>query len=110
MRRAPGQFLAVVFVLGLATGCAGGPDIETEPGSVDLRITEEVMRVIEEEEDLVAEDITVSTTDGVVTLSGVQQEGAPISDLLRRVTRIRGVTEVVNQIRILRELGATGAF
>jgi osmotically-inducible protein OsmY len=96
----------LLLSLTLAGGCAAGPEVETDPGSEDRRITEEVHRILTDEEDIVAADIAVRTTDGVVVLSGVQSELAPISDVLRRVARIRGVAEVVNQIRILRSSAA----
>ncbi len=96
--------LALLVLTTTIPGCAAGPRIDEDPGAEDRRITEEVLRILADNDDIVADDIEVETRDGVVVLSGFQADLEPVSDLLRRVARVRGVTEVVNRIRILRSL------
>jgi len=83
--------------------CAGRSGGVGEPLSEQERITAEVWRIIADQEGLVAEDLDVETDGGVVVISGVQPDVGPVSELLRRVARVRGVTEVVNRIRIVRD-------
>lgn len=93
-------FLSVLLLF--AGGCAAGPAVDSAPRSPDQRITDEVLRIIDDKEGIVGEDLQVETRDGVVVVSGVQLEDAPVGELLMRIARVRGVTEVVNRIRILR--------
>ncbi|MGD8328920.1 MAG: BON domain-containing protein [Acidobacteriota bacterium] len=93
--------LALPAVL-LASACAGRSGGVGEPLSEQERITAEVWRIIADQDGLVVGDLEVQTDGGVVVISGVQPELGPVSDLLRRVARVRGVTEVVNRIRIAR--------
>ncbi len=95
--------LVVAFVAG---GCAARSAVGSDPRSQDQRITEEVLRIISEKNDMVGEDLQVETRDGVVVISGVQPEDAPLGELLLRIGRVRGVTEVVNRVRILRGASA----
>lgn len=99
--------LALVVALS-AGGCAARSGVDSDPRSQDQRITEEVLRIIGDKAGIVGEDLQVETRDGVVVISGVQPGGAPVGELLMRITRVRGVTEVVNRIRILRR-GREGA-
>lgn len=110
MRRSPAPaadrvgraLLGVVLLLApWTTGCAahaGGIDGVSE----DQRINAEVQRLLVEDEDIVAEDLQVETTAGVVVITGVQTDVEAVSEMLGRVARVRGVAEVVNRIRILR--------
>ncbi len=92
----------VLLVAFVAAGCAARSAVGSDPRSQDQRITEEVLRIISEKKDVVGEDLQVETRDGVVVISGVQTEDAPVGELLMRIARVRGVLEVVNRIRILR--------
>ncbi len=96
--------MAAILVVSaaLATGCAVRVGPDGEPLSEDQRITAEVIRIVEDVEGIVGDDLRVETRDGVVVLSGVQPALEPVSALLRRTSRVRGVVEVVNRIRILR--------
>ena len=94
--------LPLLVLTASVPGCAAGAGPDGAPVSEDRRITEEVLRIVAERDDIVAEDIEVETNDGVVVLSGVQADLEPVSELLRRVARVRGVVEVVNRIRIVR--------
>jgi hypothetical protein len=96
-----------VFLLPLLCGCAARHGAPVDPLAEDRRITVEVLRIIAENDELVAEDLRVETRDGVVVISGVQPDLEGIGRLLERAARVRGVTEVVNRIRILR--GGTAA-
>ena len=91
----------------LLCGCAARHGAPVDPLAEDRRITVEVLRIIAENDELVAEDLRVETRDGVVVISGVQPDLEGIGRLLQRASRVRGVTEVVNRIRILR--GGTAA-
>lgn len=106
MQRRRRLILLALPVALLAGACAGRSGGVGEPLSEQERITAEVWRIIADQEGLVAEDLDVETDGGVVVISGVQPELEPVSDLLRRVARVRGVTEVVNRIRIVRGRGA----
>jgi len=93
--------------LPLLCGCAARHGAPVDPLAEDRRITVEVLRIIAENDELVAEDLRVETRDGVVVISGVQPDLEGIGRLLQRASRVPGVTEVVNRIRILR--GGTAA-
>lgn len=105
-RRASARGLSRVAILvvsaTMATGCAARVGPDGEPLSGDQRITAEVISIVEDEEGIVSDDLRVETRDGVVVVSGVQSELEPVSALLRRISRVRGVVEVVNRIRIIR--------
>ncbi len=103
MKRNRGSEVCLALVVALAAaGCAARSAVDSEPVSQDQRITEEVLRILGDEEGIVGEDLQVEVRDGVVVISGVQAEGAPVGEVLMRIARVRGVTEVVNRIRILR--------
>ena len=104
---AKGPCVAAILVVSaaLATGCAVRVGPDGEPLSEDQRITADVIRIAEDEEGIVSADLRVETRDGVVVLSGVQPALEPVSALLRRASRVRGVVEIVNRIRIIREPG-----
>jgi len=93
--------LALLLPL-LAAGCAARAGDTGAAPSEDERITAEVMRILADEEDIVAADLEVETRAGVVVLTGVQEEPEAVRELLQRVARVRGVSEVVNRIRIVR--------
>ena len=100
--KACSKLLLALAVSLAAGGCAARSALDAEPLSPDERITAEVLRIIAEEEEVVGEDLHIETRDGVVVISGVQPEGAPLGELLRRISRVRDVAEVVNRVRILR--------
>ena len=56
----------------------------------------------EDEKGIIAADLRVETKEGVVVLYGVQSEMESISAVLRRISRVRGVVEVINRIRVIR--------
>ena len=94
-------FLAVLLLA--TSGCAArlGPD--GQPLTLDERITEDVERILADEEGLVVADITVQSREGVVILSGVQEDAGPLGAALLRIARVQGVVEVINRVRILRD-------
>ena len=96
----------LVVVAALATACAARVGPDGAPLSEDQRITAAVIRIVEDVEGIVAADVRVETRDGVVVLSGVQAALDPVSALLHRASRVRGVVEVVNRIRIIRSAAA----
>ena len=103
VRRLHAPLAAILVVAAaLSTACAARVGPDGEPLSEDQRITAEVIRIAEDEEGIVRADLRVETRDGVVVLSGVQTALEPVGALLRRTSRVRGVVEVVNRIRIIR--------
>lgn len=99
--RGPAVLFALVLLFG--TACASRAPGVGEPLSEDERIIAEVERIFADEEGIVAEDLEVEVDAGVVVITGVQRELEPVRRMLRRVARMRGVIEVVNRIRIVRE-------
>lgn len=100
--RATSVLAILVVVAVLATACATRVGPDGVPLTEDQRITADVIRIVEDEEGIVNDDIRVETRAGVVVLSGVQSALEPVSALLRRASRVRGVVEIVNRIRIIR--------
>ncbi len=100
--RAASVLAILVVVAVLATACATRVGPDGVPLTEDQRITADVIRIVEDEEGIVNDDIRVETRAGVVVLSGVQSALEPVSALLRRASRVRGVVEIVNRIRIIR--------
>ena len=98
--------VGIAVLCGLTCGCAARSGLETDPEARDRQINAEVLRVIGELDGVIIEDVRVETRDGVVVLSGVQPSPESVRDILQRVARVRGVTEVVNRIRIVRAPGA----
>ena len=86
----------------LMAGCVARASLEERLVAEDQRITAEVIRIIEDEKGIITADLRVETREGVVVLYGVQSELEPISAVLRRISRVRGVVEVINRIRIIR--------
>lgn len=103
-RRAVGPLATVIVALvvaGVGTGCATrGP---VDAGAEDRRIDAEVREIAAGVGGLDVEDLSVETRDGVVILSGVQSSWEAVSELLERISRVRGVLEVDNRIRVIRE-------
>ena len=96
-------FVAVLMTSAvLVAGCAARASFEERLIAEDQRITAEVIRIIEDEKGIIAADLRVETKEGVVVLYGIQSEMESISAVLRRISRVRGVVEVINRIRIIR--------
>lgn len=95
-----GVAVAALAVASSSTACAArGP---VDPGAEDGRIGEEVRQIAAEVEGLEIDELGVEIRDGVVVLTGIQPSSEAVADLLEQVTRIRGVREVVNRIRVIR--------
>ena len=103
--------LIVLVALLLAVGCATRGGVDGNPVSEDQRITAEVLRILEEDDDIDSADVRVETRDGVVVLSGVQSTLEQVRKMLKKVSRVRGVREVVNRVRIVsgRPLSTVGS-
>ena len=86
----------------LMAGCTARANLEDRLVAENQRITAEVTRIIEDEKGIITADLRVETREGVVVLYGVQAELESISAVLRRISRVRGVVEVINRIRIIR--------
>lgn len=91
----------VLVSLLLAVGCTARVGVDGNPLSEDQRITADALRMIEEDDDIVGADLRIETRDGVVVVSGVQSSLDQVRELLRKVSRVRGVREVVNRVRIV---------
>ena len=83
-------------------GCVARASLEERLVAEDQRITAEVTRIIEDEKGIITADLRIEIREGVVVLYGVQSELESISAVLRRISRVRGVVEVINRIRIIR--------
>ncbi len=103
--------LIVLVSLLLAVGCAAHGGVDGNSVSEDQRITAEVLRILEEDDDIDSADVRVETRDGVVVLSGVQSTLEQVRKMLKKVSRVRGVREVVNRVRIVsgRQLSTVGS-
>ncbi len=86
----------------LMAGCTARANLEDRLVAENQRITAEVTRIIEDEKGIITADLRVEIREGVVVLYGVQSELESISAVLRRISRVRGVVEVINRIRIIR--------
>lgn len=92
--------LAALAMLVGATSCAARGPVDAAAG--DRRIGDEIREIAADVEGLDPGDLGVESRDGVVILTGVQSSWEAVSELLERVTRVRGVREVVNRIRVIR--------
>jgi osmotically-inducible protein OsmY len=101
-RRISRAAVGVALLAAASAGCASRSNVDTDPAAIDRGITAEVLRVAGEIEGVAIADLRVETRGGVVVLSGVQPTLDAVREILGRVTRIRGVTEVVNRIRVVR--------
>lgn len=90
--------------LSVLSACAARGPIGSDPAEVDAWITREVLRVLAEEDEVVIEDLRVETGDGVVVLFGVQPSTEAVAAALNRAARVRGVRQVINQIRVVQGL------
>ena len=86
----------------LMAGCTARANLEDRLVAENQRITAEVTRIIEDEKGIITADLRIEIREGVVVLYGVQSELESISAVLRRISRVRGVVEVINRIRIIR--------
>lgn len=94
------RLLIVPLMFLVAAGCASRGGLETDPMSEDERISAEVLRVLADDDEIVAEDLRVETRDGVVVVTGIQPSLDHVRRVLGRVSRVRGVKQVVNRIRV----------
>ncbi len=103
--------LIVLVSLLLAVGCAARGGVDGDPVSEDQRITAEVLRILEEDDDIASADLRIETRDGVVVVSGVQSSLEQVREVLKKVSRVRGVREVINRVRIVhgRPLSTVGS-
>ena len=92
--------LPVIVAALMLGGCAARSDAVGEPLTEQERIAAEVRSILADEDGIVPDDIEVEVRGGIVVLSGFQPELEPVSKAIRRIARVRGVTEVVNRIRI----------
>ncbi|HJO30672.1 MAG TPA: BON domain-containing protein [Acidobacteriota bacterium] len=96
-------FIAVLMTSAVPVGgCAARASFEERLVLEDRRITAEIIRIIEDEKGIIAADLRVETKEGIVVLYGVQSEMESISAVLLRISRVRGVVEVINRIRVIR--------
>ncbi len=104
------RFVAcAVAVCLLSLACASrGPVGEDQP-TIDAWISAEVRRVLEEESEVVVGDLRIETRDGVLVLSGIQPSLEAVAKALDRASRVRGVLQVVNRIRVVEGVQAREA-
>lgn len=93
--------LSNVVALG-ACARSKGPAVDPD---ADRAISAEIMRLIGDDERLSGEDIRVETSDGVVILSGVVASTEEVRRTIRLASRVSGVRQVVNRLRIVQSTG-----
>jgi len=96
-----GHVVLVIAAGLLLLACAARGPVGEDQATIDAWISAEVQRVLKEEPEVVLEDLRVETHDGVVVLSGVQPSLEAVAKALDRAARVRGVLQVVNQIRVV---------
>ena len=94
-----GAILVAVGLLSVA--CASRGPVGEDPAAIDEWINAEVRRVLGEESEVVVEDLRIETRDGILVLSGVQPSLEAVAKALDRASRVRGVLQVVNRIRVV---------
>lgn len=95
--------VAAVVLPGLAVACASMGGGRPEGMSEDAWITEQVRASLVRDSQVEAGKIEVETREGVVFLSGLQRTFEQVRRALERAAAVRGVRQVVNQIRVLEE-------
>ena len=93
--------MVVVCLLSLA--CASRGPVGEDQATIDAWISAEVRRLLEEESEVVAADLRIETRDGILVLSGVQPSLEAVGKALDRASRVRGVLQVVNRIRVVEQ-------
>lgn len=82
----------LAIVLGVGAGCAKKPD--------DARISADVQSKFSQDSGLSSKQLTVQTSNGVVTLAGTVDNDAQRSAASRQAASVAGVKEVVNNLQV----------
>lgn len=96
-----GRVALVLAAAVLSLACASRGPVGEDQATIDSWISAEVRRVLEEESEVVVGDLRIETRDGILVLSGVQPSLEAVSKALDRASRVPGVVQVVNQIRVV---------
>ncbi len=104
LKRALGHVVIVLVVGVLSMACASTGPVGEDQATIDAWIDSEVRRVLAEESEVVVGDLRIETRDGILVLSGVQTSFDAVSKALELASRVRGVLQVVNQIRVVEGL------
>jgi osmotically-inducible protein OsmY len=91
----------VVAICLLSPACASRGPVGEDQAAIDEWISAEVRRLLEEEQKVVVADLRIETRDGILVLSGVQPSLEAVAIALDRASRVRGVLQVVNRIRVV---------
>ncbi len=84
--------LVLAVVLGLAVGCARKPD--------DAKISSEIQGKLSQDSGLSTKQLTVQTSNGVVTLGGTVDNDAQREAASRQAASVPGVKTVVNNLKV----------
>jgi hypothetical protein len=84
--------LVIVIALGLAVGCARKPD--------DAKISSEIQGKFTQDSGLSTKQLTVQTSEGVVTLAGTVDNDAQREAASRQAASVTGVKTVVNNLKV----------
>lgn len=84
--------LVLVIMLGLVVGCARKPD--------DAKISSEVQGKFSQDSGLSSKQLTVQSSDGVVTIAGTVDNDAQREAASRQAASVPGVKTVVNNLKV----------
>ena len=87
----PAAILAVA-ILATSLGCSRKPD--------DAKISSEIQSKYGQDSGLATKQLSVQTSDGVVTISGFVDNEAQRSAAARQAAAVGGVTEIVNNLQV----------
>ena len=93
--------VGVVAMCLLSLACASRGPVGEDQATIDAWISAEVRRVLEEESEVVVGDLRIETRDGILVLSGIQPSLEAVAKAVDRASRVRGVLQVVNRIRVV---------
>ena len=87
-----GFALGLFLVLGIGIGCAKKPD--------DAKISSEIQNRFDQDSGLSAKQLSVQSSNGVVTLAGAVDNDAQRDAAARQAGSVAGVKEVVNNLQV----------
>jgi hypothetical protein len=87
-----GPLLVLAIALGMVVGCARKPD--------DAKISSEIQDKFSEDSGLSTKQLTVQSSDGVVTLAGTVDNDAQREAASRQAASVPGVKTVVNNLKV----------
>ena len=109
-RRQPRLFASMLVVAcALSGACASSAARSGDPGPADEWIASEVWRALGADTGVDTTSVSVVARKGVVTIRGTMTSLDELRRALRLASRIRGVRQVVNHVRVIGGPGFRGA-